>query len=80
MVWCLPLEQEALHSLMCLLAVYDCLENLSNFKNCQNIRENSGKLDFLVEKPGKLREMYNIIPNENVFEQIFFSHVAQGKI
>ena len=32
------------------------LENSGNLKTCQNLRENSGKLEFLWEKPRKLRE------------------------
>ena len=32
------------------------LENSGNLKNCQNLRENSGKFEFLLRKPGKLRE------------------------
>ena len=32
------------------------LGNSGNLKNCQNLRENSGKFEFLKEKPGKLRE------------------------
>ena len=38
------------------------MENMKNvessgiLKNCQNLRENSGKLEFLLKKPGKLRE------------------------
>ena len=32
------------------------LENSGNWKNCQNLRENSGKFEFLWKKPGKLRE------------------------
>ena len=31
-------------------------ENSGNLKNCQNLRENSGKLELLRKKPGKLRE------------------------
>ena len=32
------------------------LEKSGNLKNCQNLRENSGKIEFLQKKPGKLRE------------------------
>ena len=32
------------------------LENSGNLKNCQNLRENSGKFELFEEKPGKLRE------------------------
>ena len=32
------------------------LENSGNLKNCQDLRENSGRLEFFVENPGKLRE------------------------
>ena len=32
------------------------LENSGSLKNYQNLRENSGKFEFFVEKPGKLRE------------------------
>ena len=32
------------------------LENSGNLKNCRNLRENSGKFEFLLKKPGKLRE------------------------
>ena len=31
-------------------------ENLGNLKNCQNLRENSGKFEFLWKRPGKLKE------------------------
>ena len=33
------------------------LETSGNLKNCQNLRVNSGKFEFFVEKPGKLKEM-----------------------
>ena len=32
------------------------VESSGILKNCQNLRENSGKLEFLLKKPGKLRE------------------------
>ena len=32
------------------------LENSGNLKNCQNLRENLGRFEFLKKKPGKLRE------------------------
>ena len=34
----------------------ESLENSGNLKNCQNLKENSGKFELFVEKPGKLRE------------------------
>ena len=36
------------------------LENSGNLKNCQNLRENSGKFEILWKKPGKLRENKNM--------------------
>ena len=35
------------------------MKNSENLKSCQNLRENSGKFDFFVGKPGKLRENVN---------------------
>ena len=32
------------------------VENSGNLKNCENLRENSGKFELLWKKPGKLRE------------------------
>ena len=32
------------------------LETSGNLKNCQNLRENSGKFELLKKKPEKLRE------------------------
>ena len=32
------------------------LENSGNLKNCKNLWKNSGKFEFLQEKPSKLRE------------------------
>ena len=32
------------------------LENSGSLKNCQNLRENGGKFEFLQKNPGKLRE------------------------
>ena len=32
------------------------VENSGNLKNCENLRENSGKFALLWRKPGKLRE------------------------
>ena len=34
------------------------LENSANLKNYLNVRENSGKFELYVEKPGKLREKF----------------------
>ena len=32
------------------------LENSGSLKNCENLRENSGKIELLWKKPGQLRE------------------------
>ena len=47
------------------------LENSGNFKNCQNLRENSEKFGFSLKKKWKTRGKHRtcgIIAEENVFQ------------
>ena len=50
------------------------LENAGNLKNCQSLRENSGKSELFEKKPGKLREngkTCDVITNKDALHRIF---------
>ena len=58
------------------------LENSGNLKNCENLRENSGKFELLyknLENSGKMKNMWHD-HLQNAFHQIFLSWAAQGKV
>ena len=55
------------------------LENSGNWKNCQNLRENS----IFIEKTWKTQRkcrICDIIANGNVFQQIILFRISQGEV
>ena len=55
------------------LEIMENLENSGNLKNCQNLRENSGKIGIFAEKPGTLREDVKCVSPMKMYSGEFFS-------
>ena len=60
----------------------ESLENSGNLKNCENLRENSGKFELLWRKPGKFGEnekICDMIANKNTLTEFFSLELLKEK-